>query len=171
MIYIFIDESGDPGELHEPGATADFAMAACVCYSENIDEINNQIKNFTTRLKKKELKFSKFSSQEAGLMKKFLKKLNLEYFSVYTKKTAAFHGDRLLKSVFHDLVQSITVATQGKVKIFIDGFENAYFRKIYEPILRKKFPRSVMKFANSIKTPLIQVADFYAGYRRRVEKS
>lgn len=53
------------------------------------------------------------------------------------------------------------------IYIFIDGSENSFFRKMYEPIIRGKFPRARVKFANSIKTPMIQVTDFYAGYTRK----
>lgn len=170
MVYIFIDESGDIGNPAILENSKDFSLAACVCDNEKIDYLISQIKQFNTKFKKKEMKFSKFSKTERVLCKKFLKNLTIKNSSVYRKKSLTNYGDSFLKSTFQELINNINISTKGKLKVFIDGTENAHFRKIYEPILRKKFPKATLQFANSIKTPLVQVADFYAGYRRRIER-
>jgi hypothetical protein len=57
MIYILIDESGDIGNPSIRENSHDFCLAACICDSENIDHLSEQIEKLTTRLKMKELKF------------------------------------------------------------------------------------------------------------------
>ncbi len=170
MIYIFIDESGDFGEMYEIGSSVDFAMAACVCHAENLEDVSWKIKKFCFKLRKKELKFSKMSSREVSQTKNFLKDLEIESFSVCIKKTRRYYGEGLLRRVFQELISNISIDENQKIKVFIDGSENTYFRKLYEPIVRKKFSRVVLKFANSMKTPMIQAADFYAGQARKANK-
>ena len=169
MIYVFIDESGDSGEISENGSTSDFTMAACICYGENIDYLNSEIKRLSIRLRKKEIKFSKLSQEDVVIVKGFFKKLQIEHIVIYSRKTINYHGDILLRGIFQELVSNIKITKKEKVKFFIDGSENAYYRKIYEPIIRKYFSHALLKFANSIKAPMIQVADFYAGHRRRLK--
>lgn len=170
MVYIFIDESGNLGKIGNGMSSTDFSMVAIVCPSQNIDLFIDRVKLLITKIKKKELKFSKLSTKEIITTYNFLEKLNLNYTSVYYKKTSIHYGEVLLKEAFNNLISKIEIPKNEKIKVFIDGTENAYFRKIYEPIIRKKFTRVTMKFANSMKTPIIQVADFYAGYRRRFIK-
>jgi hypothetical protein len=172
MIYVFIDESGDTGEIHVPGASQDFVMAGCFCYLDHVDIFSGQIKEIIEKTKKKELKYSKMNKSEIDFMTKFIETRNINHISVYTEKTPFYYGDKLLSNCFTELLDRIPINQSGveKIKIFIDGKENAKLRKIYEPIMRKRFPRSTLKFANSLKTPLIQIADFCAGYRRKIKK-
>lgn len=170
MIYIFIDESGDSGLIDELGTTSDFAMAACICYTENIELLNTKISKFRSRIKKKEIKFSKLSSKEMRLTKEFFGSLKIEHVTTCTEKTNYEHSRDLLHDTFENLISKIKITKKENITVFIDGTENAYFRKIYEPIIRKKFSRVTLKFANSMKTPMIQAADFYAGYMRRFKR-
>lgn len=170
MRYLFIDESGDIGDPLVVGNSQDFCLGVCVCSLENLEEVNLKVRKLMVHLKKKELRFSKLSSRDVVISKEFFKNLGIEYYTQYMRKSVSHQNDIFLKKVFGDLIYSMDKVESEKVVVFIDGTENAYFRKIYEPIIRKKFPRATVKFANSMKTPLIQVADFYAGYRRRVEK-
>lgn len=167
MIYVFIDESGDVGDPNNKVNSRDFSMAACIAYSENIEYLSNQIKESIFRAKKKEFKFSKMSENEVKKLKSFLTKLDIEYVMIYKSKTSYHFGQSLLKQVFEELINSLNIYKGEKIKVFVDGIENAYYRKIYEKILRKNFTHVVLRFANSQKTPMIQVADFYAGYCRR----
>lgn len=167
MIYLFIDESGDIGNPEVLGNSRDFSLACCIGYIENIDYLSHEIQKMKLRLKKKEIKFPRLSSKEIILMHQFLKKLEVEKFSVYSTKTKINYGPLFLKGVIFELMVLISIRKNEKIKVFIDGPDNAYYRKIYEPIIKKKFPRAVVKFANSMKTPMIQVADFYAGHRRK----
>ncbi len=170
MVYLFIDESGDTGNPAIVENSKDFSLAACVCGNEDIDHLITQVKRLNTRLKKKEIKFSKLSAKEKIISKEFLRKLSFETYTTYSRKTLTNYGGTFLRNTFEELVSKINTDKKGKVKVFMDGTENAHFRKIYEPIIRKRFPKAVLQFANSIKTPLIQVADFYAGQRRKSGK-
>lgn len=166
MLYFFIDESGDSGEIHHPGSSPDFAMAACVCDSEYVEHAKGIIRKLILRLRKAEIKFSKLSWKEVPIAKRSFDSLSINNYSVYASKTSKYYSKNLIEDVFSELIQKINVNRNEKVKVFVDGSENAYFRKLYEPIIRKKFPGAVLRFANSMKTPMVQVADFYAGYRR-----
>lgn len=170
MIYIFVDESGDYGGESNHGASSDFSMAAVICYTGNIDILSRDIIALRDKLNKKEIKFSKLSQNEIVLITRFLSTTNIENYSIYTEKTKNYFGERLLKNSFTELLDRVDVSSLEKVKIIIDGVENRALRKIYEPIMRKRFTRSVLRFANSQKTPLIQIADFCAGHRRRMKR-
>lgn len=170
MIYIFIDESGDTGNPRIPTNSKDFCLGACICNLNDVDEKTQETEKFTLSLNKKELRFSKLSEKEKMLTKKFMEKLGVKNFSAYSRKTRQYYGENLLRNLVRELFESIDVSTTERVKVFLDGTENAFFRKIYESCLRAKFPDSTLRFANSIKKPLIQVADFYAGKRRKTGK-
>lgn len=167
MIYVFIDESGNLGRPGQGMTSDDFSMVAIICPSQDIEFLIDKVKRLVIRIKKKEIKFSKLSTKEVRITNKFLDNLNIKYVAVYSNKTDFSYGEMLLRKVFSELILNIKISQKEKIKVFIDGTENAYFRKIYEPVVRKKFPRASVKFANSIKTPMIQVADFYAGYYRK----
>ncbi len=170
MIYIFIDESGDIGNPETLGNSKDFSLAACICDSNDTEELSEEITKFGIRLKKKEIKFSKMSRQETPIIKSLLAKTSIVQVSAYGLKTKWHHGKMFLQNIFKELVEKLPIDDNEKVKVFMDGSENAFFRKIYEPIIRKRFPNATLRFANSLKKPLIQVADFYAGQRRKLGK-
>ncbi len=170
MIYILIDESGDIGNPENSANSKDFALSACICDSKNMDKVSEHVEKFVIRLKKKELKFSKMSPSEIRITKLFLSSLTIDHVSVYFVKNKTFHGKYFLEIIIRDLLNKIEIDPTEKVKLFIDGVENKFYRKIYESAMRKRFPKSQLKFANSIKKPLIQVADFYAGHTRRIKK-
>lgn len=170
MIYVFIDESGDIGNPEKPESSKDFSMAACICTSEHLDNMSEQVAKFAENLRMKELKFSKMSAAEKRSVASFLKKSGIYHVSACATKKYFYHGTELLRVIFKDLVQTIEIDSSQKVKFFIDGTENSLLRKVYEPIIRERFPGAMLRFANSIKRPMIQVADFYAGQARKSKK-
>ncbi len=170
MIYVFIDESGDIGNPEVRGNSQDFSLAACICRQEDIEAAMTSIKKLRIRLKRKEIKISKLSSQEIRIVNNHFKELKFEHVSVYGNKNNHFHGRQFLKHMVSELMTLSGIDSREKVKVFVDGNENAFFRKIYAPTIKKHFPHSVLKFVDSIKTPLIQAVDFYAGQRRRTGK-
>lgn len=170
MLYIFIDESGDIGNPNTRGNSRDFSLAACLCSSYNIEYFMKKINQLRVRLKKKELKFSKISIREKNIANDYIQRLFIEHYSVYRIKSNNHYGPDFLKDVFRELLLTIPEIKTEKVKVFVDGNENSHFRKIYEPPIRIRLPKATLHFANSIKTPLIQVADFYAGQRRKSGK-
>jgi hypothetical protein len=105
-----------------------------------------------------------------NIAKAQFKQLGINHISSYTLKSEFNHGKSLLKNILDDLLRKIVLEKECRVKVFVDGTENAFFRKIYEPVIRKRFPGASLRFANSMKKPMIQVADFYAGYRRRIKR-
>lgn len=145
-------------------------MAACICNSENLDNLSDQVAKFAERLRMKELKYSKMSAAEKRSTASFLKKRGISHTSIFTTKNYFNHGTELLRVIFKDLIHKIEIDPSQKVKFFIDGTENSLLRKIYEPIIRERFPRAMLRFANSIKRPMIQAADFYAGQARKSKK-
>lgn len=170
MVYIFIDESGDIGTPTLSVNSKDFSLCASICKSEDIEVLNNKLKKFIHNLNKKEIRFSRLSKKEFPNVKSFIEKLEIGHFLAYRKKTEIYHGKSFLGDILKELMVAIPTFPKEKIVIFIDGTENAQMRKLCTPIIRKRFPKATLKFANSIKTPLIQVADFYAGQRRKSGK-
>jgi len=163
--YIYIDESGDIGDPKRKGSSLDFSMAACICDKGDILNINMFVNNLIIRIKKKELKYSKMSKEDRIYILSMLNKLNLNIKSVYFKKNKFKHKD-ILEISFNELIKLIKVDKKHKIKVIIDGDENKFYRKIYTNILKIYFKNFKIKFANSAKTPLLQVSDFFAGYER-----
>lgn len=170
MVYIFIDESGDIGTPTLSVNSKDFSLCASICNSEGIEEINDKIKKFVHDLNKKEIRFSRLSKKEFLNVKRYIEKLEISHFLAYRKKTELYHGKPFLRDTLKELMVAIPIFPKEKIVVFVDGTENAQIRRLYTPIIRSRFPKATLKFANSIKTPLIQVADFYAGQRRKSGK-
>lgn len=163
MIYIFIDESGDTGNPSIIGTTNSFSMCAVICYIENIEFLSNEIKKLVIDLKKKEVKYSKLSDRQKILVGKYFSKLEIEKICTYENKKSNSYNENLLKTSFENLLREIKIDKIIKLKFVVDGDENAYYRKTYTKIIEKYFTNFTLKFGNSIKTPMLQVADFYAG--------
>jgi hypothetical protein len=143
MFYLFIDESGDTGNPGPQGTSKDFAMSICMCTDEQIERLSKEVLKICSKIKKKEIKYSRLSEADKMYVTKGINKLGIEHYAQYYKKTA-----RLNKAV-------------------IDGDENSHHRKIYTYILDRYFDRFTLKFGNSQKTPMLQVADVYAGICRK----
>lgn len=169
MYYILIDESGDIGNPKIEANSKDFTLAAFICSTQNIEHLSEQVTQLKTRLKKKEIKYSKLSQKEIQIVEEFLKENPIITISVYAAKDQVY-GKEFLKNLFKELIEKIPVSHHLKTKFFIDGTENAFFRKLYTPLIKSKFSKSSLHFANSINKSLIQIADFYAGKRRRSGK-
>jgi len=163
--YIYIDESGDIGDPRKKGASLDFSMSACVCKKENILKISCLVHELVVGVNKREIKFSKSTKKEKTYILKHLNRLHLNIKSVYFKKNRFLYKD-ILEISFEELIKKINIDHILPVKVIIDGDENKFYRKIYTKILKRYFKNFKLKFANSVKTPLLQVADFYAGYER-----
>jgi hypothetical protein len=166
MLYIFIDESGDIGNPKKEGTSSDFSMCACVCKKELIDKIDNIVFLTLSNINKTEIKYSKLSKKYKKIIKSIFKKFDINIKTVYLVKRNNFHADNLLKNSFDLLISGLKIDKKEKVKIIIDGMENSHYRKIYSKILNKYFDKYVLYFRNSHKTPMLQVADFYAGLCR-----
>lgn len=166
MMYIFIDESGDTGNPEKEGTSSDFSMSACICDKAVLKESNDFIVFILDKLKRKEIKYSKLSKKDKDFVTLKLKKLDIKVKTVYFKKKYDLYTEHLLKYSFDELICKLNIHKDEKVKIIVDGLENSYYRKLYSKILDKYFDRYTLYLKNSQKTPMLQVADFYAGLAR-----
>ncbi len=165
MLYVFIDESGDTGKPKQEGSSASFCMSVCICSDKDIEKLSLKILALVAHIGKKEIKYSKLSRDHKIYVIKEIEKLKIKSYCVYSSKNGVYLNS-LLKDTFQDLVQKLAQHKEEKVKFIIDGEENSFYRKIYTDVISMYFKKYTLKFANSRKTPLLQVADMYAGMRR-----
>lgn len=165
-MYIFIDESGDTGNTDKEGTSSDFSMSACICDKLVLKEYNDFIISILDKLKRKEIKYSKLSKKDKDYVILKFKKLDVKIQTVYFKKKYNLFTENLLKHSFNELISKLNIDKKQKVKVVVDGLENSYYRKLYSKILDKYFDRYTLYLKNSQKTPMLQVADFYAGLAR-----
>jgi ribosomal protein S4E len=166
MLYIFIDESGDTGNIKHMGTSSGFSMCACLCVDTQIDFVNREIEQILLYIKKKEIKYSKLSDVHKKFVVKKLKHLPITCYSYYYHKDNILCKDALLTHVFESVIMQVLPMSGARIKIVIDGRENARYRKIYSNVLDKYIKKYILKFADSIKTPMLQIADVYAGICR-----
>ncbi len=167
MLYIFIDESGDTGNPTHKGTSKDYAICACICTDKNIEYLSKQILDILKYINKKEIKYSRLSDREKIFVVSRIDTLNIEHREFYYKKSGRLLLGDLLKYVFESVVCQVNVLAVTKIKVIIDGDENAYYRKLYSSILDKYFKKYTLKFGNSLKVPMLQVADVYVGLCRK----
>jgi hypothetical protein len=168
MYYIYIDESGDSGDPKKKGSSLDFSMSACICGKNYVSDISSKVSDLILLLNKKELKYSKISKKDKLYSLTYLNKLKLNIKSVYFKKNRFIHKD-IFEISFEELIKRLDIDKKSTVKFIIDGDENKFYRKMYEKIIKRYYKNFKLKFANSVKTPILQVSDFYAGYEREVK--
>ena len=165
MYYIYIDESGDSGDPKKTGSSFDFSMSACICNKNDILDISSKVNDLIEFINKKELKYSKISKKDKVYSLKYINKLNLNIKSVYFNKNKFIHKD-IVEISFEELIKRLGLDRKSTLKFVIDGDENKFYRKMYSKIIKRYYKHFKIKFANSVKTPLLQVADFYAGHKR-----
>jgi hypothetical protein len=174
MLYLFGDESGNLGLPHGDGNSEDFAICLLECHENDIGKVSDKIDALRKSVGKKEIKFNKLSGKDRYKVFKELRKINLKFTTIYTKKPIFFNS---LDFFAANITEIIIVAeakfpdNSKKIKVVYDGIENSRIRKVIETCLKKTLTKFSLSFGNSEKIPLLQAADFYAGLSRYLKKN
>lgn len=175
---VFIDEAGDPGFKIGQGSSSYFVIALII-FNDNLDaeEAALKIKRYRQQLKYKEGYEFKFNKSSHKLRKEFLKEVKNCNFIVraivVNKKDIYSLHLRTNKEPFYNyflmqvLDKSHHFITDGLIRI--DGRGEKSFQQQLQTYLRqslnidKGHTISNLRFRNSKKDVLIQLADMIAG--------
>ena len=181
-MHAFIDDSGDPGVKLSSGSTRFLVLAACVFReSSHIEEAAEAIRTCrdpVDRGPRWEFKHAKTSDDMKDQFFRGTKLLTYDVRAIVIDKSK-LHSDALLTKpgyMQNYAIKEIFVNTLGTVQnatLVIDGRDSRAFRiKSASYFLREvneKVPGTLAKvsFDDSVRNPLIQLADMTAGAIRR----
>lgn len=181
-MHAFLDDSGDPGMKLSSGSTRFLVMAACIFREpEHIEEAAAAIhacRDAVNRGPRWEFKHTKTSDDMKDQFFHATKRLHYDVRAIVIDKTK-LHSDALLtrpgymqnyaiKEIFVNTLGTVTNAT-----LVIDGRDSrAFHLKSAGYFLREvneKAPGTLAKvsYDDSVRNPLIQLADMTAGAIRR----
>lgn len=181
-MHAFLDDSGDPGMKLSSGSTRFLVMAACVFREpEHVEEAAAAIRacrDAVNRGPRWEFKHAKTSDDMKDQFFHATKLLTYQVRAIVIDKSK-LHSDVLLNKpgyMQNYAIKEIFVSTRGTVRnanLVIDGRDSRAFRlKSAGYFLREvneKSPGTLRKvsFDDSVRNPLIQLADMTAGAIRR----
>lgn len=179
--WIYIDDSGDPGFKIGNGSSKYFVIA-CIIFDEKIDATNavSEVKRFKEdRLgwsDKRELKSNKTSVNiKTEFFNAICNSCNFKVRAIVIDKTVLYSNElKNNKISFYNYAirQVLSKAHLNNAKIVIDGHADRNYKKQAISYIRKVVGRtrgsiSDIKFEDSSKNNLIQIADMVAGAIRR----
>ncbi len=181
-MHAFVDDSGDPGMKFDSGSTRFLVMAACIFREpEHVEEAANAIRacrDAIGRGERWEFKHTKTSGDMRDRFFEATRRLNYDVRAIVIDKQRIY-SDALLERpryLQNFAIMQIFANTLGTVKdanLVIDGRDSRAFRlKSAGYFLREvneKAPGTLRKvtFDDSVRNPLIQLADMTAGAIRR----
>lgn len=176
-MFLFIDDSGDPGFKLAKGSSSHFVIA-CVMFDDNLDaeEAALRIKKFRRKLGWKdtrEFKFNKTTQQTRVQFLKEIKDCKFRVRAIVADKSIV-RSDELRgnKNSFYNymikelLAKSSHCITDARVRL--DGHEDRAYKAAAITYFRKQLNSKQntvknMRFVNSKNDNLIQLADMVAG--------
>jgi hypothetical protein len=174
-MFVFVDDSGDPGFKFGQGSSNFLVIACCVFESvEAVENASSLISKLAIELNSGhgfELKFNK-SSHETRI--RILSEIvNLNFFirvMVVDKREVSNRKDFLLEMLAETLRESSEAIRAAKITI--DGKKPAKIsgeisRRLRTAVNRDSLTVHSVRFRNSKSDPLIQLADVVAGAIRK----
>lgn len=172
-MYVFIDESGDPGFKLSKGSSPIF-VTSMVIFEDNLecDNASEIIANLRSELRvKPEFKFNKVCNDYKDAFFSRVAGCRFKTRAVVVKKELIYsEALRTVKESFYkffirQMIQNNGGALRG-AKIVIDGSGDRAFKQQFQTYLRRQLDgesvRSI-KLKDSVKDPLVQLADMTAG--------
>lgn len=181
-MLVFIDESGDAGFKTQKGSSGFFVIALIVFKEEiHAEETALVIKKLRIQLKKSdkfEFKFNKCNKRIRALFLEAVKKSDFKIRAIIIDKNLIYKSfSRTNKEKFYNFVLRQVLehnnATIKNAKIRLDGLGEKAFKKELSTYLRQylnsktKIIMKNLRFRDSKKDVLIQLADMIAGSLRR----
>ncbi|GMO63913.1 MAG: DUF3800 domain-containing protein [Rickettsiales bacterium] len=178
-MYLFIDESGDPGFVNS--LTKYFVISAVIVEKENIEQISkkiNEIKNYFNIPKTAEIKFSKSNDRLKEHFYNIIKDTNFTTKSIIVKKDSIFSdylktkNEKFYNLMLKMLIDNIKLAEN--TSIVIDGKSNIIMKAKLKKYINKNNIKKI-EFNNSKSNNLLQLADMIASalgyYYNKQDKS
>lgn len=175
---VFIDDSGDPGFKDGMGSS-NFVMAAAIFVNPEVAEsIMYEIEEYRNSLgwqHNHEFKFTKNPKNVVIEALRRISKYDFQVYAVYIEKsdfreitpamTPFFDREKLYNWTLKELLREIPLET---AKITIDGRSSRQNMKNTKTYLRREINRGDgkkldIKFEDSVRTNLLQLADLVAG--------
>lgn len=181
-MLIFIDESGDAGFKTTKGSTPYFVIVIVIFDDELVaEDVALSIKKLRRKLNKKDTFEFKFNKLDKNIRLMFLKEISKYDFRI---RAIVFRKDKIYSPKFKDdknsfysyavkMVLKHNNNTIKNAKIRLDGLGEREFRRSLLVYLRKELNTrenkvlNDLKFVDSNKNVLIQLADMIAGSIRR----
>lgn len=169
-MFVFIDESGDPGFKLGQGSSDTFAVAMVQIAKDDAGALSRDIRQLQTPLNVwPEFKFSKCKAAHKREFFELALNRPWKVRAIVVQKKL-IHSDRLrsIKTEFYRYITRSLVKHDGgtlqDAKVVIDGSGERLFRQDLQRHL-KKHARGIRKvsFAASHKDPLVQLADMAVG--------
>ncbi len=181
-MHVFLDDSGDAGMKLGQGSSAFLVMAACVFTEpDRMEQASGAIRSLRRELGRGERWEFKYNGTSASMKDEFFRIVPAMAFSlraIVIDKSRLTSGH--LRGVPNDLkayaVRQLLTHTFGTVtdaKLVIDGQDRAAFGRASETYFRQKINQQAagtirkVVFEDSVRNPLIQLADMAAGALNR----
>lgn len=176
-MLVFIDESGDPGFKFEQGSTTHFVLAAVLFFDDlDAEETALKIKRLRQQLSWPSDREFHFTQMRRELKLAFLQEVSECPFQVRSivvdKQLITSKQLRTDKTSFHNyFIAKLLANSNGQIanaRIRLDGQGDRAYKKAANTYLKKELNKSSsvvknLKFVNSKKNSLIQLADMVAG--------
>ena len=181
-MYVFIDDSGDPGFKFDKGSSRFFVIACCVFETaEAAEETAQKIRDLRRDLRFSDQGEFKFSRERFSIHSQFFRALEPVNFRtrVIVMDKWSFPQDQIPAPYrsLEQFVVSRAVSDPGlglvKALVTIDGKYGARYRQTSRHIVRARGSHLTLpairkvRFVDSRSTPLIQLADMVAGCAKR----
>lgn len=172
-MYVFIDESGDPGFKIEKGSSPIFVTSMVIFdTAQDADEATKLIKELKGELRvKPEFKFNKSHHAVRDGFFHRVSDLRFRTRCVVVQKDLIYSDAlRTVKDSFYKFFIRNMMQHDGgalvDAKVVIDGSGDRPFKRAFRSYLRKHIDSSCVKkvdLKDSVKDPLVQLADMTAG--------
>ncbi len=178
-MIIFIDESGDAGFKTQKGSSASFVITLIIFDDElEAERTALKIKDFKRKIKRNldyELKFNKLKKEYRLEFLKEIKSCKFRIRSIVVHKELIYSGHLRsdTKSYYNFFLKQVLEHNNDTIKdanLRLDGFGERKFKKAMTSYLRQQLNGDMknkimknIKFVDSKKSVLIQLADMIAG--------
>jgi hypothetical protein len=181
-MYVFIDDSGDPGFKFDKGSSRFFVIACCVFETaEAAESASIAISALKERLGRPQHVEFKFAKTRVDTQVQFFDALSQEDFFVRILVIDKMSGERAYRdlsqgSLYNLAIHQVLASARGVLsgaRVTIDGGGSRNYRRSTVGVIRGDLGSSnpgaihSISFAQSHRDPLLQLADMVAGSARQ----
>lgn len=182
-MYVFIDDSGDPGFKFDKGSSRFFVIACCVFETaEAAESASAAISALKDRLGRPQHVEFKFAKTRLDTQVQFFDTLSREDFFIRVLVIDKFAREQLYRerqtgslhhAAIHQVLASASTVLSG-ARVTIDGGGSRNYRRSVAAVIRGELGLSnagaiqTISFAQSHRDPLLQLADMVAGCARQI---
>lgn len=168
MSIMFVDESGDLGRATVSDGY--FVMVGVVVNAEEADVVNVTMNELRERIgwhDEMEFKFAKTRGSILQSLARTVSRCDYLVYAIIVNKES--YGGKNVRLLYNQvLVELVRLAGQNDLKIVIDGKAGKKYRKNTATYVRQKLSDEYrikgIKYRESQKENILQLADLFAGY-------